>query len=351
MKISVIVPHVIRKPGGGTKIMYEFANQLNELGHDVTVYNCMETSFFKTGRIKYILRRIYFTFFKHPAWYKFSKNVKSIIIPQVGSKNISDADIIFFTGWSLVYDLQKLDKSKGLKFNLIQDLEFWTGDKEIIIESYLFKNIIKLTYSTHIKNYIEQLGEKVYKVSISVDRYFFKITAPIETRTQGSICMMYSTEERKGSKFGLEALLKIKEQNKNLTAHLFGTSVGPLNLPTGFHYHQTPQNLSQIMNNCSIFLTPSLWEGYGIPGIEAMHCGCAVVCSDAEGHMMYAKNDETAIVFKVGITEDIILALSKLLNNDSERLRIAKNGNQFILNQKSWRHCASELVEIFEHSI
>ncbi|WP_431200883.1 glycosyltransferase family 4 protein [Mucilaginibacter sp. P25] len=162
------------------------------------------------------------------------------------------------------------------------------------------------------------------------------------------MCMMYSTEERKGSKFGLEALLRLKEQNNDLKVHLFGTSAGPLNLPEGFQYHQTPKNLPQLMNSCSIFLTPSLWEGYGIPGIEAMHCGCAVVCSDAEGHMMYAKNNDTAIVFKAGDTNNIVHALSMLLNDDKERIRIAKNGNKFILGQKSWADCAIELTDIFE---
>ncbi|WP_413668199.1 glycosyltransferase family 4 protein [Mucilaginibacter sp. Mucisp86] len=351
MKISVILPHVIRKPGGGTKIMYEFANQLHTLGHDVIVYNCIQTSPFKLSPFRLLLKRLYLLLFKHPGWYKFNKGIKSIIIKEINNGDINDAEVIFFTGWSLTYDLQKLDNSKGQKFNLIQDLEFWTGDKKMIIDSYLFKNIIKLTYSNHIKDYIGQLGEEVYKVSINVDRDFFKINMPIESREKGSICMMYSTEERKGSKFGLEALLKLKEQNNNLTVHLFGTSIGPSNLPEGFHYYQTPQNLPYIMNSCSIFLTPSLWEGYGIPGIEAMHCGCAVVCSDAEGHMMYAKDNETAIVFKAGNTEYIIQALLKLLNNDSERIRIAKNGNRFILNQKSWEDCASELVEIFEQNV
>jgi glycosyltransferase involved in cell wall biosynthesis len=348
MKINVILPHVIRKPGGGTKIMYEFANQLNILGHDVAIYNCMETSFFKLKKSRNLLRKVYFSFFKHPAWFKLNSNIISAIIDKVSNKDIRDADAIFFTGWSLAHDLQILNAAKGQKFNLIQDLEFWTGNKQDILDSYLFKNIVKLTYSNHIKKYIEEFGEKIHKISISVDRSLFKIISPIDSRDKDSICMMYSTEERKGSKYGLDALLQLKLQNQKLKVHLFGTSAGPAALPADFHYHQTPSNLAHIMNSCAIFLTPSLWEGYGIPGIEAMHCGCAVVCSDAEGHLMYAKDNETAIIFKSGNTNEIISALLKLLRNDTERLRIAKNGNRFILDQKSWQGCTTELVEVFE---
>ena len=327
--------------------MYDFSNELSALGNDVVVYNCLDTSFFKAKPLTRILKKLYFSIFKHPSWYKFNDKVESKIISVLDNQTIRDADVIFFTGWSLAYDLQILSPYKGKKYNLIQDLEFWTGNKDTIIKSYLFDNITKLTYSNHILDYISNLNEKIFKVSISVDRNFFSIATPIVQREPESVCMMYSLEERKGSKYGIEALIKIKSLFPGLKVNLFGVPDAPLNLPNGFNYHQTPKNLSEIMNASAIFLTPSLWEGYGIPGIEAMHCGCAVVCSDAEGHLMYAKHNETALVFRAGEVNEIVNALTHLLENDEERIRIAINGNKFILGQKSWSECTEELVSFF----
>ena len=213
MTINIVLPHVARKPGGGTKVMYEYANNLSLLGHQVTVYTCMETSFFKASKVKNILRNIYFSFFTYPSWFNFHTSVKKKIIYRLSNDTIADADIIMTTGWSITYDLQNISLSKGKKVNLIQDLEFWTGNKEDIHQSYKFDNILKITYSKHIAKYIQNIRpDRVEKVNISVDRNKFKIEIPIQNRNPHSLCMMYSLEERKGSKIGYNALVKLKEQ-------------------------------------------------------------------------------------------------------------------------------------------
>jgi glycosyltransferase involved in cell wall biosynthesis len=39
--------------------------------------------------------------------------------------------------------------------------------------------------------------------------------------------------------------------------------------------------ISELYLNASLFLFPSLYEGFGWPPLEAMVCGCPVVCSSA----------------------------------------------------------------------
>ncbi|MFX1444388.1 MAG: glycosyltransferase family 4 protein, partial [Promethearchaeota archaeon] len=42
----------------------------------------------------------------------------------------------------------------------------------------------------------------------------------------------------------------------------------------------TNQRLTEIYNLCDLFITPSLYEGFGFPGIEAASCGTPVICSE-----------------------------------------------------------------------
>lgn len=48
-----------------------------------------------------------------------------------------------------------------------------------------------------------------------------------------------------------------------------------------FRVNATDAELSTLYARASVFLFPSLYEGFGMPVLEAMHAGCPVVCSDA----------------------------------------------------------------------
>jgi len=47
-------------------------------------------------------------------------------------------------------------------------------------------------------------------------------------------------------------------------------------------YHESADDaeLNRLYCEADVFVYPSLWEGFGIPVVEAMACGCAVMCSD-----------------------------------------------------------------------
>lgn len=66
--------------------------------------------------------------------------------------------------------------------------------------------------------------------------------------------MLYSTDENKGTEYGLEALKKCHDVFPKLKVELFGVYSKPLGLPDWMHYNQNPVDLCSIYNSTAIFL-------------------------------------------------------------------------------------------------
>tara|TARA_B100000315_G_C14588675_1_gene594543 strand:+ start:2643 stop:3704 length:1062 start_codon:yes stop_codon:yes gene_type:complete len=106
------------------------------------------------------------------------------------------------------------------------------------------------------------------------------------------------------------------------------------------------KELIEIYNIADVLLMPSLAEGFGLPILEAMACGCPVVCSDiAVFKELY--NDQEVCFINPGDLEEFDCKLSNILENDSYRDKLIKNGfaksKQF-----SWQSCAEKTYQIYK---
>ncbi len=82
------------------------------------------------------------------------------------------------------------------------------------------------------------------------------------------------------------------------------------------------ESLCHLYNQASAFVYPSLYEGFGIPLLEAMACGCPVVASRIPATMEVA--GECPIYFEPTETDDLLAALDTVLleGRDSRRVRL-----------------------------
>lgn len=67
-------------------------------------------------------------------------------------------------------------------------------------------------------------------------------------------------------------------------------------------------------------------EGFYRPPLEAMACGCAVVCSDALGNRAHCLSDVTCLQPRHGDAADHVAAVLRLLADDSLRVRLRRAG-------------------------
>ena len=60
-----------------------------------------------------------------------------------------------------------------------------------------------------------------------------------------------------------------------------------------------------------------------------------------------AKNNENALLFEVGNVEQIVKLVESLIEDETYRIRIARNGNQFI-QQFSWDNSVKKFIDVLE---
>lgn len=78
-----------------------------------------------------------------------------------------------------------------------------------------------------------------------------------------------------------------------------------------------------------------------------MICGCAVVCTDNGGFSMMVKNNETGLISPIYDVKKLAENISQLIKNDALRIKLAKNGNEFI--QKfTWKNAFKDFYSFLQ---
>lgn len=333
MKINIYLSF-FRGIAGGYKVIYQYSNYLVKMGHDVTIYYDLKQGINKRHipkKIVLILRKI--LLLKYPQYYKLNKKVKQIGINTINNNNVEDADISIFTSPLTAHSHNKLDSSKGKQVYFIQGYENWDNSDEYVQETYKYgmKNIV---ISQWLKDIVDKYSEsESIIVKNGIDTDIFKIINPIKNRNEYSIAMIYHTDELKGTKYGLEALCSLKRLYPQLEVNMFGNSKRPKEMPDWINYtHKAnEEKVVEILNNSSIFICTSLFEGFGLPGLEAMSCGCALVTTDCFGPLEYV-NENNGIVCKKGSSDEIFNATRRILEDKELKDKIVKNGLNTIEN-------------------
>lgn len=96
------------------------------------------------------------------------------------------------------------------------------------------------------------------------------------------------------------------------------------------------------------FLMPSLEEGFGIPVLEAMACGCPVVSSD-RGSLSEVGGD-AAVYFDPDNIEDMVEKISRVLDGKELRRGLINKGLKRY-KSFSWQKMAEQTLKVYKQSL
>ncbi len=112
-----------------------------------------------------------------------------------------------------------------------------------------------------------------------------------------------------------------------------------------FQYDLNDNSLALFYKNAELFVFPSLYEGFGIPILEAFACECPVVCSNTSSLPEIATDG--AEYFDPYDKNSIYTAVKTVLNNKKKKKTLIKNGSNR-LKCFSWKKTAEQTKRIYQ---
>ncbi|MBR8466375.1 glycosyltransferase family 4 protein [Campylobacter sp. faydin G-140] len=101
-----------------------------------------------------------------------------------------------------------------------------------------------------------------------------------------------------------------------------------------------------IYNLATLFVFPSIYEGFGIPPLEAQACGCPVVCSNAASLLEVC--GDSVVYFDPYNVDDMRDKIGIVLNDKKLQLKLKQKGFENV-KRFSWERSANQIIKIFKN--
>lgn len=108
------------------------------------------------------------------------------------------------------------------------------------------------------------------------------------------------------------------------------------------------RDLSALYSNALCFVFPTLYEGFGIPVLEAFACNCPIVCSN--GGSLPEVAGDAAVYFSPDDQVSMYKAINEVISSASLRQSLIQKGAER-LKQFSWDKTYSQTLDVYKSII
>jgi glycosyltransferase involved in cell wall biosynthesis len=336
VRISILCPHL--RIAGGVRAILTYADRLAGRGHAVEVI--------VPARGLGGLRRRWRG--EGPAWVPgFRPRVRWV--RRWRAERLPDADVLLATAWQSAPVAAAAPRRCGVKFYLIQHYEsLYHGQAEMVDATYRL-SLRKIVISTWLADVMRERFDRDVEVLVTpVDPALFH-PVPVEVEApRPRVLMLHHDYVWKGVTDGLEAVARARRVGPGFHLVGFGVKAPKASLPYDeFHLDPPQERLAGLYSSCDIYLCPSWDEGLGMPSMEAMACGAALVTYDNGGCRDYARDGETALVARRRDVADLGEKLARLAADPRLRENIAAAGQRLVTTAFDWERAVGRMEALF----
>jgi glycosyltransferase involved in cell wall biosynthesis len=263
---------------------------------------------------------------------------------------LPEGDAIVATAWQSAPFVAAAPARCGARFYLVQHYEsLYHGDPAAVDATYRLP-LTKIVISTWLRDVMRERFDSDAEVLVTpVDPALFHRVAVEPPSSRPRVLMLHHDYAWKGVADGMAAVMRVKPAVPGLRLVAFGVKRPRQSLPYDeFHANPPQRALAALYSGCDIYLCPSWDEGLGMPSMEAMACGAALVTYDNGGCRDYALDGDTALVVPRRDVEALAAGLARLVTDPVLRARLAAAGAAHVRTAFDWPRAVARLEALLQ---
>lgn len=363
---TFVLPSFSLLPGGGYMVVFELSRHLSEKGYSVLIIflKNVNKNLYKLQKEKELKEKIQMTPFKYKIYDYFQNTMSTRLLISIIEKHPSYLKItgiklgvdlashsagtffsefnfdkidflvirgipeklktrrIVATAWETSYFVNRFQGCKH-KYYLAQH------DEDDPSYSGQLENLARRSYSLVLKKIVinKRMQERFSAenpIKINVAAHVKgKVSIKPEYRSNKIILMQIRESADKGAQYAIEAAKLIKSKRPDVEFVSFGNYKQHLPAFIKNLGYLSDSKYIDFFNLATIFVLPSLVEGFSTPVLEAMSCGCVPVATKCGGPENFVEHKKNGILVSIKNSQEIANGVIWLLENKEERIQMA----------------------------
>jgi GT2 family glycosyltransferase len=318
--------------GGGHRDIFEHLNRLAARGHDVRL----------------------FSLGPRPEWFDLQVPVSTFSEYQELRDALAPLDAIkVATWWNTSVPVWEASVLRGIPVFFVQDFEtsYYPDSpraQAAVVASYR-EEFRYMTISSWNRDQLRALGLDAELVAPGIDPDVFAPRDSAERRDDVVLALGRS-HPLKNLPLTIDAWRALPEPRPQLWMFgiepELGEQVGGEQAGVRYIESPTDEGVSELFNQCTVFVQTSVHEGFCLPPLEAMATGAAVVCTDAHGNRDFCRDGENCLMPAADV-ESVSGALSRVLGDPELRERLGQAGIE-TAREYAWERRIDTLLALLE---
>jgi glycosyltransferase involved in cell wall biosynthesis len=285
--------------GGGHRVIYTHANYLARNGFTVELWNLVGS----------------------PAWFELDDTIQIQVFGSyheltraLGQKNA----IKIATWWETAEPVWLGSVLTGIPVYFVQDIESscYKGRDDAMAARVLSRYRPEFNYATTTEwirtELVSRFAVNAVRVGLGYQSSHFRRLNSVARRKR-TILVAVRGERLKNFFYTKQILTRLQDESR-ISVIAFGSEGTELvqdlkNIE--FHAQPTDDELCMLYNQAEFFLQTSIHEGFSLPPIEAMACGCVPILTQATGNEEYIGDQKNCVVIPL---DSVPVAITKILS-------------------------------------